>query len=279
MINYFQNYFELKVLKLSDIKLHEATENVRRTRVLDRINEAKYLNNPIIVGRYDNDLILLDGANRYSSIKALGCKLIIAQIINYKSPKTVLDVWNHLVYDDFNLDIVKDFCKKNKINCKHISFSEGKKILDKNFHHILVTDTAGTDTILIDLSKNFKKCLEQLAMLGELYFTKYGFDRSESEIKITELRKFTRKKGVLFLYPRFQKSHIVKIARNNLRVPAGLTRHLIHNRVLHVRYQISKLKDADSLEKKNAEFIKDITAKIDDNKVRQYNESVIIFDE
>lgn len=279
MINYFQNYFDLKILKLSDIKLHEATENVRRTRVLDRISEAEYLNNPIIIGKYENDLILLDGANRYSSIKALGCKLIIAQIINYKSPKTVLDVWNHLIYDDFKLDIVKDFCEKNKISYRHISFSEGKKVLDANFHHILVTDTSGTETILIDLSKNFKKCLEQLAQFGELYFTKYNFDRSESEIKITELRRFTRKKGVLFLYPRFQKSHIVKIARNNLRVPAGLTRHLIHNRVLHLRYEIKKLKKADNIEKKNAEFIKDITAKIDDNKVRQYNESVIIFDE
>jgi hypothetical protein len=278
MINYFQNYFELKVLKLTDIKLHEATEDIRRTRVLDRITEAKYLNNPIIVGKYDNELILLDGANRYSSIKSLGCKLIIAQIINYKSSKTVLDVWNHLVYD-FSLNTVIDFCKLNKISCQKISYSEGKKILDKNFHHILVTDTSGTETVLINLSKNFKTCLEQLASIGELYFTKYDFDRSESEIKITELRKYTRKKGVLFVYPRFGKKHIVKIAKNNLRVPAGITRHLINNRVLHLRYEIKNLKEVGNLEKKNAEFMKEITAKIDDNKVRQYNESVIIFDE
>lgn len=278
MINYFQNYFELKVLKLTDIKLHEATEEVRRTRVYDRIAEAKYINNPIIVGRYENELILLDGANRYSSIKSMGCKLIIAQIINYKSHHTVLDVWNHLVYN-FELDTVVEFCKANKISCRKISYSEGKKILDKNFHHILVTDTSGTDTILIDLSKNFKKCLEQLSLIGNLYFMQYDFDRSESEIKITELRKFTRKKGVLFVYPRFQKSHIAKIARNNLRVPAGITRHLIQNRVLHVRYPVSNLKEADNLEKKNAEFMQEITSKIDDNKVRQYNESVIIFDE
>ncbi len=223
-------------------------------------------------------MILLDGANRYSSIKSLGCKLIIAQIINYKSHKTVLDVWNHLVYD-FSLDTVKVFCRNNKINFRHIAYSEGKKILDKNFHHILVTDTSGTETILISLSKNFKKCLDQLAAIGELYFTKYSFDRSESEIKITELRKFTRKKGVLFVYPRFQKSHIVRIAKNNLRVPAGITRHLIHNRVLHVRYEVKNLKEVGNLEKKNEAFMKEITAKIDDNKVRQYNESVIIFDE
>ncbi len=278
MINYFQNYFELKVLKLTDIKLHETTEEVRRTRVYDRIAEAKYINNPIIVGRYDNELILLDGANRYSSIKSLGCKLIIAQIINYKSNKTVLDVWNHLVYD-FSLDTVVEFCKNNKISCQKISYSEGKKILDKDFYHILVTDTSGTETILINLSKNFKKCLEQLSQIGNLYFMQYGFDRSESEIKITELRKFTRKKGVLFVYPHFQKSHIAKIARNNLRVPAGITRHLIQNRVLHVRYPVKNLKETGNLEKKNAEFMKEITTKIDDNKVRQYNESVIIFDE
>ena len=84
---------------------------------------------------------------------------------------------------------------------------------------------------------------------------------------------------MLFVYPRFQKSHIVRIAKNNLRVPAGITRHLIHNRVLHVRYEVKNLKEVGNLEKKNEAFIKEITAKIDDNKVRQYNESVIIFDE
>jgi hypothetical protein len=32
MINYFQNYFELKVLKLTDIKLHEATESGKKNK-------------------------------------------------------------------------------------------------------------------------------------------------------------------------------------------------------------------------------------------------------
>ncbi|MBL8007620.1 MAG: hypothetical protein JNJ56_08815, partial [Ignavibacteria bacterium] len=99
MINYTDNYFDLELLRLSDIKLHEATENKRLRNIFNRISKSRYLINPVIVGRHDEDLILLDGANRFGSLKEIGCKLILAQVLNYKSSKLKLDKWNHLVYD------------------------------------------------------------------------------------------------------------------------------------------------------------------------------------
>ncbi|MEZ4690149.1 MAG: hypothetical protein R3A12_08170 [Ignavibacteria bacterium] len=48
------------------------------------MSKSKYLMNPVIVGRHDEDIILLDGANRYGSLKDIGCKLILAQVVIIK---------------------------------------------------------------------------------------------------------------------------------------------------------------------------------------------------
>jgi len=93
------------------------------------------------------------------------------------------------------------------------------------------------------------------------------------------LKKYSRKKGILIDFPDFKKEHIVKIARKKLKIPTGISRHILKNRVLHVKYALKNLKDTNNLEKKREDLSKYLYKKIDDNKVRQYKESVIIFDE
>ena len=97
MINYTANFFKLELLKISEIKLHETTECNRLRNIFDRISKSNYLMNPVIVGKYKNDYLLIDGANRLSTLKEIGCKLAIAQVINYTDNKIKLKKWNHLV--------------------------------------------------------------------------------------------------------------------------------------------------------------------------------------
>ncbi|MFZ4591473.1 MAG: hypothetical protein ACOYN6_10780, partial [Ignavibacteria bacterium] len=76
-----------------------------------------------------------------------------------------------------------------------------------------------------------------------------------------------------------KKEQIVKIANSKAKLPAGISRHILDTRVLHVRYEISKLKDDKDIELKREDLNKYLISKIDTNKVRQYRESVIVFDE
>ena len=278
MINYTVNFFELELLIIKDIKLHETTEFNRLRNVYHRIAGSKYLMNPVIVGRYNKDLILIDGANRLSTLKEIGCKLAIAQVIDYKDNKIKLKRWHHLVY---NLDIegIIEFCNTLKLKYNFIGYKEGAKILKDKFNYILASDINGTKSIAIELPKNFRKMIEAMNKFTKMYFNIFNFDRSEEEITINDLRKYTRKKGVLVEFPCFTKKQIVQIANNHDRVPAGITRHILNNRVLHVKYELSKLKDDKNLEKLQVELNKFLLNKIDNNKVRQYRESVIVFDE
>ena len=93
------------------------------------------------------------------------------------------------------------------------------------------------------------------------------------------MRKYSRKKGLLVEFFHFNKKQIVNIANNDSKLPAGISRHILDNRVLHGRYDIAKLKDDRDLEQKRADLNKYLLNKIDTNKVRQYRESVIVFDE
>ena len=278
MINYIENYFDLALLKLSEVKLHEATESNRLRNIYNRISKSKYLINPVIVGKYNNDTILLDGANRYGSLREIGCKLILAQVLNYKDKSLRLEKWNHLIYD-FELDNLKTFCNKSDLQYTSVSYSEGMKAMENKFHYLHAADVNRNENILISLSGDLDKLLMQLEKITKTYFGIYDFDRSECDIKYSDLRKYTRKKGTLIVFPDFQKQHIISIANSNLRLPAGISRHRIQNRVLHVKYEIKKLMSDTKIGEKTEELKKMLMIKIDKNKVRQYEESVIVFDE
>ena len=278
MINYTDKYFDLELLRLSDIKLHEATENSRLRNIYNRLSKAKYLMNPVIVGKNNNDIILLDGANRYGSLQEIGCKMILAQVLDYKDKNLKLEKWNHLVYD-FDLEKLQFYCDKNGVQYDKVTYRQGLSILEENFHYLLAADINRDENILVRLSADLGSMLKQLEEITKIYFKNYIFDRSECDIKFSDLRKYTRRKGVLINFPGFKKHHIVSIANNNHRLPAGISRHRIYNRVLHVMYEIKKLMDDKNIPGKTEELKKLLMDKIDKNKVRQYQESVIVFDE
>jgi len=278
LINYTDNYFDLDLLRLSDIRLHEATENNRLRNIYNRISKSKYLMNPVIVGRHGHGIILLDGANRYGSLKEIGCKLILAQVFDYKSNDLILDTWNHLVYD-FELEKLEEYCIANGLEARSVSYSNGINILKEKFNFLLAVQINGNRNLLVRLSPELNRILKQLEGITKLYFKKHSFDRSESDIKISDLKQYTRKEGSLIVFPQFTKQHIINIADKNMRLPAGISRHRIKNRVLHVKYEIKKLMNAGDINRKKDDLKKMLEDRIDKNKVRQYQDSVIVFDE
>lgn len=278
MINYTNKFFNLNIFKIKDIKLHETTETNRLRNIFDRISNSKHLMNPVIVGQYNDELILIDGANRLSTLREIGCQLIIAQLTDYKNRKIKLRNWNHLVYD-IGIDDVKDFCDKNNFKYKETTYKEGKSFLKNNLNSILISDISSGKPLLIKLPKKFNDTIQRLNDFTKFYFNVHNFDRSEEEITFGDLCKYSRRKGVLVEFFKFKKEQIVRIANSNAKLPAGISRHILDNRVLHVRYEISKLKDDKDIELKREDLNKYLISKIDTNKVRQYRESVIVFDE
>ena len=143
----------------------------------------------------------------------------------------------------------------------------------------MTSDISNGKSILITLPKSFNDSIQRLNDFTKFYFNVHTFDRSEEEITFVDLCKYSRRKGVLVEFYKFNKDQIVKIANSKAKLPSGISRHILDNRVLHVRYEISKLKDDMNIEDKRKDLQKYLIGKIDSNKVRQYRESVIVFDE
>jgi hypothetical protein len=110
--------FELKLIRASDILLHEECEDNRYGRLVERFEQEKVLYNPLIVGRFNDQFILIDGANRFEALIRTGCKIILAQLVNYSSPEVKLRSWYHFV-NEMVLDELKGFLQASGIGWNH----------------------------------------------------------------------------------------------------------------------------------------------------------------
>ena len=82
------------------------------------------------------------------------------------------------------------------------------------------------------------------------------------------------------VFPALLPAELLDLARAGLRVPTGITRHIIPARALRVNVPLDLLRDPEqSLEAKNAWWHDHVKTKLGDNQIRFYQESTYLFDE
>ena len=265
--------FELRLIRTADILLHEEYENDRSSRLSKRFKAEKVLYNPLILGRYKSRYILIDGANRFEALKRLSCRIVLAQIVNYMDPEFTLKAWYHFVPGMKLADLLK-FLKRKKIKYEYTGFD----IKPGKISEVIERDN-NFEAIRIKLSRTARQMLGQIRNLYSYYEFRYRYSRIDSDTDISDLNNVSNREGLLIIYPEFSKENILNISAINHKLPAGITRHLIPNRVLHIKYPIEKLKSHVDLDKKNSELLKFVIHKIENKKVRLYKEPILIFDE
>jgi len=267
--------FELKLLSSSEILLHEECEDNRYSRLVERFNEEKVLYNPLIVGKLGDSYMLIDGANRFQALNQVGCKAILAQIVDYNSLQVQLKSWYHYV-NGMTAAELEDY-----LDSKNLRYEEWKgKIPMEKLNQIGVFSSEGK-AIKIIFPDSLPEFLKALSAFNRFYETEYSYSRidSDTEISPENIGELSNEDGLLIIYPDFKKEDIVKISGLNQKLPAGISRHLIPNRVLHIKILIDALRSDENLEKRNEELQKHIQYKIDTKKVRLYREPLLIFDE
>lgn len=269
--------FKLRLIPASEVLLHEQSEDKRYVKLIERFKQEKELYNPLIVGKYNDKYILIDGANRFEALKETGCKTILAQIVNYKSSKVRLKSWYHFV-NGITFDVLSNFLDKNNFSYKNCRFKSLKEKLSESLNYVGVVSKSGK-AICIKFSKKLPEMLKELTLLNKYYESNFSYLRIDSDSNLESLDELSPSDGLLFMYPSFKKQDIVKISQLPEKMPAGITRHLIPNRVLRIKFEIEALKSADNLEQRNAELEKLIEQKIESKKVRLYREPILIFDE
>ena len=265
--------FVLKLLPSNLIRLHEECEDNRYSKLMARFTEERVLYNPLIVAKHNDNYILIDGANRFEALKQIGCKSIVAQLVDYQSDNVKLKSWYHFV-SNMSMNDMTGYA--DKYSLKYYDWQMGKKPETKE--QMVVLSSSG-EAFCFELSNNLEEKLKTLSALNRYYENGFSYTRIDSDTDISDARNLSPDDGLLFVFPQFKKEDIAAISVLEQKLPAGISRHLIPNRVLHLKILIDALLSDENMDKRNEELEKYIQFKIDTKKVRLYREPILIFDE
>ena len=250
----------LKIVPVNSLYLHERNDIQRTRRLKRKIAADGVLTNPPIVTPFSGGkkYIVLDGANRVTAVSLLSLPHIIVQIVDYKK-EVIVQTWNHLVEGEGVVRDILSFLSNREFS----SFFQRK----------------GNVITFSPVQKgNFEKILHFMNELYHLYrhasfqrVVESGFPRRQKDRP--------RGKSILIVYPPFRQEAIVRAVSLGLKVPSGITRHIVHRRALGVDISLSLMRRKISLQEKNAILTRMISRRIHSGHVRVYEEPVVIYND
>ncbi|MFA4818875.1 MAG: hypothetical protein WC621_03465 [Patescibacteria group bacterium] len=274
------NLPKLKIVSITKLCLHETVDPKRVLKLKKIIKKAHLFTNPPIVSYIPamDKYLVLDGANRTTTLKELNFKYILVQLVEYKDSVVDLLTWNHFV-SQISLQRVIDLFKgyNKKLNILKVKSSQSaKNLLDTKPGVVYITD--GKLHYVINNFKDFKDEIAILNFAVNIYKGKHNFNRILGDnYKI--LKKEYPKNKVLFVYKKLLQQDIIKVVRAGLYVPSGISRHIIQGRALRVDIPIVWLKGAASLLSSNKKLKKLINSRLSLGQIRYYSEPTFIFND
>jgi hypothetical protein len=278
----------LVIMHLADLVPHEQADPRRVERLQARIGQDAILKNPIIAAPIpgSEQVVVLDGANRTAALVAYGVRDALVQLVDYHDPGVRLTTWNHLVsglspetlleqmraipglaLDATTLGAARAALAARTILAYLITPLPGPHDAHQVFTLHGPQDGAHSDTKL-------------LLRMVDIYKGKpdTAIHRVTSDQLDDLLPNYDEVSGLL-VFPPYTPDDIVEFARNGLRVPTGITRHIIPARALRVNIPLALLQADQPLAEKNAWWHEQVKTKLADNQIRFYQESTYLFDE
>ncbi len=268
----------LRIVSLEQIRFHEAPETDRAARLVERLAEDRHLLNPPIVAPLPQagGYLLIDGANRISAMRLLGYNCVPVQIINYDDPALHLASWHHAVMRLYWPDWIEQLRSQGlPVEIVSIETAEGVLATRESCAIMMASDESAA---IIPASGNLRADVHAITQLIDTYKKSHPFERVD-QTNLLELRSFYPDLAALVLFPPFEKSEVIQLVTDNLRLPTGLTRHSIPGRVLRVNIQLDVLRSDLSFKDKNEWLEAFVRIRMQERHVRFYPEPVFIFDD
>lgn len=261
----------LRLIPVDAPQPHEEHDYQRAQPLIKSIKRADvFTNPPIVTQTADNLYIILDGANRCHSLRALEFPHILVQVVSYNSGQVQLESWNHVV-SGWNADAF---------------LSEIQQLPDVEIHNgqhkhaIAHVYTSSND--LYALTAPVNSVHERNAALRDfvrVYQQNAHLNRTPLN-EPDEVWDVFRDVTALVVFPGYAPRDIIEAARYQAYLPPGISRHIVQGRALQVNYPIDSLKDTHtSLADKNAQLEDWLKDKFMNRQVRYYAEATYQFSE
>jgi hypothetical protein len=274
-----QNLPALRILSLESLILHEDHDNQRTLPLVEKLRAAGIMRNPPIVmplmdgtDRY----MVLDGANRVTSLREMEFPHIVAQVVDAYNPNVSLQTWNHVTWGMSTKTLLS---RLRKIKGMELVKVNTRKSLDApKYIPVQVRLPDGTFYILKEQPSDLPTHIKTLHKIVDTYKTSALLDRT-SQTLIDSFKNIYTDLTALIIFPNFKIKTVLKLAAQEVMLPTGITRFTVSPRALHLNYPLHELSSAKSIAYKEAYLKKWVEERVKKKGVRLYTEATFLFDE
>jgi len=272
---------QLRFVPLERLLLHEEDDPYRTKRLMLTMQRDGKLRNPPIVAEQDNYYIVLDGATRTTALREMGFRDILVQIVDYNAEMIQVHAWNHVLAGLSHNRLLATLADVEGITLQPVDADAACRMLETyEIIACVVMRNGQWFAVLCDGEPHpdINRRAGLLCQLVAEYRGKTEVHRTV-EVDLPMLIKEYRDLTAVIVFPSFTPAELSQIAIEGVKVPMGITRHVVAGRALGLDIALDMLTGSQSLDAKNAWLNDLILKRLQANKVRLYQEPVFVFDE
>ena len=265
----------LRIVELAGVHLHEDPDPERVARLVDRFGADGVLRNPPVAARDPRHQrwIVLDGANRVTALRRLGCPHVLLQEVDLTDPGLALEAWHHAVEHHGRKELL---AHARGLGGVTVADDDGRA-LGQPGTLCRLTFADGTSVLLLGADALATR-VEELRRFTGIYHRFTDFDR----VSYTDLEHLGRNYpnfATLVSFGRYGPEDLLALVDAGLTVPSGLTRVLLPKRALRFNLRLELLRAGLSLQDKEAWLGEAIRERVLGKAIRFYREPTFLFDE
>ncbi len=264
---------DLAFVPVEDVLLHEECDPDRVARLCRRLEEEGVLKNPPVAARLGSRVVVLDGANRTEALRALGARTIFLQRVDYGDPGVELRTWWHLI-----TEAAPDLEGRLRRLLPLERMGDGEAVRALEAGRILAYLWLQGRTFALPRGTSLEEDAARLRGLVRAYRTEGRIHRVLGQDPEQLAREYGEL-GMLVAFPPFTKQEILEMAQNGIKLPTGVTRHVIPGRALRVNVPLERMRSGESPEALEAWLREWVQQKVLNHQVRYYAEPTFLFDE
>lgn len=273
------NLPNLRILPIESLILHEDHDMQRTLPLVEKLRAQGILRNPPIVMPLNDGTdryMVLDGANRVTSLRALEFPHIVAQVVAANDPHVNLQTWNHVVW---GMGVKTLMASLRKVKGIEPAKVDTHKSLDApKYMPMQIRFPDGSFYILKETPSDLATHIETMHGVVNAYKTRASLDRT-SQTLIDTFKKVYPDLTALVIFPHFKIKTVLKLASQGVMLPTGITRFTVSPRALHVNYPLHELSSGKPIEYKQEYLTRWVEERVKKKGIRLYSEATFLFDE
>ncbi len=269
----------LRILPLNKLILHEDHDLQRTLPLVAKLRAQGILRNPPIVMPLEDGtgrFMVLDGANRVTSLQEMEFPHIVAQVVHANDPHVNLQTWNHVVWGMSTKLLMSDLRKIKGLEV--VKVDTHKSVDAPKYMPVQIRLPDGNFYLLIESPSELAHHIHTLHQIVNAYKTRASLDRT-SQTLVDSFNTIYPDLSALVVFPSFKIKTVLKLAGQNIVLPSGITRFTASPRALHLNYPLHELSSGKPIEYKGAYLQHWIQERIKNKGVRHYAEATFLFDE